>query len=394
MSSLGRAIKATLLQVHSIAGLVLALLLSLIALTGVIMSFEDEIVDHLNAGIMQVVPQTVPALRPDELVARLKAVPDAGKVTAIMLSSDPSAAVHIRFARDEQGARPSSLYVDPYDGHVLGVPNGEDFFATVRRLHRWLLIPGDAKGWGRQITGVAALGLIVMLISGLVLRWPRRASSVKMWLKPNLGLSGRGLHRSLHAVIGTWVLPIYLVMTLTGLWYSFDWYKDGVVWLLSRPHVAAAKMLPKQLRPPGRPEPAQPVGFDRAWSTLQQEESGGFAKAQLTLQAGPGTVMRIRSWPKDSTLESMRDEFRIDAVTGQVVSAERYADKTLGEKAIAGVLDIHRGAVLGWPGKLAFMIAAAMMPLFAVTGVLLYLSRRRLRRPAAQPPLGRLVPGE
>jgi sulfite reductase (NADPH) flavoprotein alpha-component len=393
MSRLGHTIKAALLQVHSIAGLVLALLLSLIALTGVIMSFEDEIVDHLNAGIMQVAPRNAPALLPDELVARLKVVPDAGKVTAIMLSSDPSAAVHVRFARDEQGARPSSLYVDPYDGHVLGVPRGEDFFATVRRLHRWLLIPGDAKGWGRQITGVAALGLIVMLISGLVLRWPRRASSVKMWLKPNFGLSGRGLYRSLHAVIGTWVLPVYLVMTLTGLWYSFDWYKDGVVWLLSRPHVAAAKMQPKQSRPPGRSEPAPPVGFDRAWSTLQHEESGGLARAQLTLQAGPGTVMRIRSWPKDSTLESMRDEFRIDAVTGQVVSAERYADKTLGEKAIASVLDIHRGAVLGWAGKLAFMIAAAMMPLFAITGVLLYLSRRKLRRPA-QPPLGRLVPGE
>lgn len=389
----GHTIKAALLQLHSIAGLVLALLFSLIALTGVIMSFEDEIVDHLNVSIIQVVPRTTPALQPDELVARLKVVPDAGKVAAITLSSDPSAAVHVRFARDEQGARPSSLYLDPYDGHVLGVPHGEDFFATVRRLHRWLLIPGDAKGWGRQITGVAALSLTAMLISGLVLRWPRRASSVKMWLKPNLGLSGRGLHRSLHAVIGTWVLPIYLVMALTGLWYSFDWYKDGVVWLLSRPHVAAAKMQPKQSRLPGRPEPAQPVGFDRAWSALQHEESGGFARAQLTLPAGPGTVMRIRSWPKDSALESMRDEFRIDAVTGEVVLAERYADKTLGEKTIASVLDIHSGAVLGWPGKLAFMIAAALMPLFAITGVLLYLSRRKLRRPA-QPPLGRLVPGE
>jgi sulfite reductase (NADPH) flavoprotein alpha-component len=177
-------------------------------------------------------------------------------------------------------------------------------------------------------------------------------------------------------------------MTLTGLWYSFDWYKDGVVWLLTRPHVAAAKMQPKQPRAPGRAEPAQSVGFDRAWATLQKEESGGFARAQFTLQAGPGTVMRVRSWPKDSTLESMRDEFRIDAVTGQVISAERYADKTLGEKAIAGVLDIHRGAVLGWPGKLAFMIAAAMMPLFAVTGVLLYLSRRRLRPSRQRATLG------
>ena len=373
------SIEAALLEVHSIAGLALALLLALIALTGATMSFEDEIVDLLNAEIMHVAPRATPALLPDELVSRLTAAPDTGKVAAMILSSDPSAAVHIRFARDEQGARPSSLYVDPYDGSVLGVPRGEEFFTMVRRLHRWLLIPGDAKGWGRQITGAAALGLIVMLVSGLVLRWPRRASSVKMWLKPNLGLSGRGLHRSLHAVIGTWVLPIYLVMTLTGLWYSFDWYKDGVVWLLSRPHVAAAKMQPKQPRSPSRSEPAQPVGFDRAWSTLQREESGGFARAQLALPAGPGTVMRIRSWPKDSRLDTVRDEFRIDAVTGRMISAERYADKTLGEKTIASVLDIHRGAVLGWPGRLAFMIAAVLMPLFAVTGVLLYLSRRKLR---------------
>ncbi|QDP23540.1 PepSY-associated TM helix domain-containing protein [Bradyrhizobium cosmicum] len=393
MRKAAHKIKVALLQVHSIAGLVLALLLALIALTGSVMSFEDEIVEHLNGGIIQVAPRQAPPLMPDELVARLEAAQVAGKVAAVTLSSDPSAAVRVRFGRDEQGARRTSLYVDPYDARVLGSPRGEEFFATVRRLHRWLLIPGDAKGWGRQITGIAALGLIVMLISGLVLRWPRRASNVKMWLKPNLGLRGRGLHRSLHAVIGTWVLPIYVVMTLTGLWYSFDWYKDGVVWLLSRPHVAAAKMQPKQPRSSSRPEPAPQVGFDRAWTTFLHEEGGRFSKALLTLPVGPGTVIRIRSWGKDSTLDTTRDEFRIDAITGQLVSAERYADKTFGEKIIANVLDIHRGAILGWPGKLAFMIAAALMPLFSVTGLLLYLSRRRLRR-SAQLPLARLVPGE
>ncbi|APO56850.1 PepSY domain-containing protein [Bradyrhizobium diazoefficiens] len=394
---LGHTIKAVLRQVHSIAGLALALLLSLIALTGAIMSFEDEIVDHLNASIMQVLPRSTPALMPDELVARLKAAQAFGKVSAVTLSSDPAAAVHVRFGRDEQGGRPASLYLDPYDARVLGSPRGEEFFATVRRLHRWLLIPGDAKGWGRQVTGVAALGLIVMLVSGLVLRWPRRAGSVKMWLKPNLGLSGRGLHRTLHAVIGTWVLPIYLVMTLTGLWYSFDWYKDGVAWLLSRPHVAAAKMQPKMPAKAPRvaavSEPARPIGFDQAWTTFKREEGDRFSRALLTLPAGPGTAIRIRSWGKDSTLEATRDEFRVDAATGQLVAADRYADKTFGEKIIAAVYDIHRGAILGWPGKLAFMIAAALMPLFAITGLLLYLSRRRLRRPA-QPPLGLLVPGE
>ena len=388
----GHTIKAVLFQVHSIAGLILALLLSVIALTGAIMSFEDEVVDHLNAGIMQVAPRQAPALMPDELVARLTAGQDLGKVSAVTLSSDPSAAVHVRFARDERGDRPTSLYVDPYDARVLGSPRGEAFFATVRRLHRWILIPGDGKGWGRPITGTIALGLIVMLVSGLVLRWPRRAGSVKMWLKPNFGLSGRGLHRSLHTVIGTWVLPVYLTMALTGLYFSFEWYKDGVTWLLGRPHAAAAKMpaKPPRLANSGS---VPSIGFDPAWTTFQREEGDRFSRALLTLPGGPGTTIRIRSWGKASLLETTRDEFRIDAVTGQLASAERFTDKTFGETIIAAIYDIHRGAILGWPGKLAFMMAAISMPLFSITGILLYLSRRRLRR-SAPPPLGRLVPGE
>jgi sulfite reductase (NADPH) flavoprotein alpha-component len=57
------------------------------------------------------------------------------------------------------------------------------------------------------------------------------------------------------------------------------------------------------------------------------------------------------------------------------------------------VLDIHRGSIFGWPGKLIFMLAAALMPLFAVTGFILYFSRRKYRR-ASRPALGSLVPGE
>jgi sulfite reductase (NADPH) flavoprotein alpha-component len=60
---------------------------------------------------------------------------------------------------------------------------------------------------------------------------------------------------------------------------------------------------------------------------------------------------------------------------------------------LASVLDIHSGSIFGWPGQLLFMLAAALMPLFTVTGFILYLSRRKLR-PAPQPALGSLVAGE
>ncbi|MEW6641595.1 MAG: PepSY-associated TM helix domain-containing protein [Pseudomonadota bacterium] len=389
MSSPWHLVKAGLLRVHSIIGLVLALVLAVVGITGATMSFEDEIVAALNRGLTHVEPRQAPMLTPDQLIAGLQAPYNLDKVSAVTMTGDAATAVHLRFARTGEGARPSSVYVDPYDGRVLGSPRGEDFFSTVRKLHRWLLLPGDGNGYGRTITGMTALGLITMLISGVVLRWPRRARSVKAWLKPELALRGRGLYRSLHTVVGTWVLPVYLVMTLTGLWYSFAWYKDGARWLLARPSATAA---PMQKKPPrGAAADAEALGFDRAWSTVLHEQGGRFATAQLTLQAGG--VVRVRSWARDASLESVRDEFRIDAASGRLVSSEIYADKTLGERALAGVLDIHRGSVLGWPGRLLFMLAAALMPLFVVTGLLLYLSRRRVRR-MAQMAQGRLVPGE
>jgi len=390
------SIKAGLLQVHSIIGLAISLVLAVIGITGATMSFEDEIGASLNAGIMRVEARSTPMLTPDALIARLQAAQDFGKVSAVTIASDPSAAVRIRFARNEGGSRPSSVYVDPYDGHVLGTPRGEDFFATVRKLHRWLLLPGDANGHGRQITGVVAIGLIAMLISGIVLRWPRRAGSVKIWLKPNLALRGRGFHWSLHSVAGTWVLVIYLVMALTGLWYSFDWYKDGATWLLSRPSVVAAPKQPKmQSKSPRRAgtTDAAPLALDRAWSAFLREQGSRFATAQLTLPAGAGTVVRIRSWARDASHDGARDELRIDAVTGRLVSSDIYAEKSIGERILASVLDIHRGSIFGWPGKLLFMVAAALMPLFVVTGFMLYLSRRKHRR-MSRPTVGSLVPGE
>jgi sulfite reductase (NADPH) flavoprotein alpha-component len=386
------SIKAALLQVHSVFGLALSLVLGLVGMTGATMSFEDEIQASLNAGIMQVQARSGPMLTPAQLIARLQTSPDFGKVASVTMASDPSAAVRIRFARNEDSSRPSSIYVDPYDGHVLGSPRGERFFITVRKLHRWLLIPGDAKGYGRQITGVTAIGLIAMLISGIVLRWPHRARSARVWLKPNLALRGRGFHRSLHSVAGTWVLPIYLVIVLTGLWYSFDWYKNGATWLMSRASPAAAPMKPKAARDVSAAD-AKALALDRVWATFLHEQGSRFATAQLTLPTGAEAVVRIRSWARDASHPGARDEFRIDAITGALVTSEIYADKPFGERMLSSVLDIHRGSIFGWPGKLLFMMAASLMPLLVVTGFVLYLSRRRHRR-LSRPPLGSLVPDE
>ncbi|QLH73368.1 PepSY-associated TM helix domain-containing protein [Rhodopseudomonas palustris] len=367
------ALKPILLQLHSVAGLVLAAVLVLVALTGAVMSFEDEIRGALDAGRVHLAPHAGSRMPLDALIAKLQAGGDP--VASITMPRSAASAAEVRFARKPDHTRPVPLYLDPYTGESLGHPAADAFFATVRKLHRWLLLPGDGNGYGRTITGVAALGLLAMLLTGLVLRWPHRPGSIKVWLKPHWQLHGRGLHRSLHAVIGTWVLLLYLIMTLTGLWWSFDWYKTAATWLLARSPVTT--------QPPNRAAvtaaPSAAISLDRVWATLVAERGDRFEAARLTLPSGRDGTVRVRAWLTDAR-DGAHDEFRIDGRTGQILSADIYAAKTIGEKVLARVLDIHRGSIFGWPGQVLFMLAAAAMPLFGVTGVLLYLSRRRHKR--------------
>jgi uncharacterized iron-regulated membrane protein len=107
MSDARRPIKAVLLQIHSIAGLALALLWAVVGLTGATMSFEDEIEASLNSHLMRVEASAARRLTPDELVAQLQKVGDFGGVSAVAMASDPAAAAHIRFARSEGGTCPS-----------------------------------------------------------------------------------------------------------------------------------------------------------------------------------------------------------------------------------------------------------------------------------------------
>lgn len=367
------AVRAILLQLHSVAGLVLAAVLVVVALSGAVMSFEDEIRGALDAGRLEVAPRAEPRMPPDALIAKLQAAGDP--VASITMPRVATSAVEVRFARRADHTRPAPLYVDPYTGDSLGHPAADAFFATVRKLHRWLLLPGDGNGYGRPITAVAALGLLTMLLTGLVLRWPHRPGSIKVWLKPHWQLRGRGLHRSLHSVIGTWVLLVYLVMTTTGLWWSFDWYKAAATWLLARSPIVAQR--------PSRPAVTEassgPMSLDRVWAAFVADRGNRFEAARLTLPSGRDSTVRVRAWLSDAR-DGAHDEFRIDGRTGRIVSADLYADKTIGEKVLARVLDIHRGSIFGWPGKLLFMLAALTMPLFGITGVLLYLSRRRHKR--------------
>ncbi|TGD97771.1 PepSY domain-containing protein [Methylobacterium nonmethylotrophicum] len=347
-----------------------------LGVTGGLLSVEDEVTALLSPGIVAVPAREAPRLTPDALIARLTNEAPGRRVTLLVMSGAADRAAQVRLADGGPG-RGVETYVDPYDGRILGAARGADFFGFVRRLHRWLILPGNGDGWGRTITGAAALSLVYLALSGLYLRWPKGRRDWRVWLKPALNRRGRALHWSLHAVVGTWVLVLYLVMALTGLWWSYGWYRDGVTILLTGQPAAAAP--PRGERPGGmaRREGA-PAPLDPAFAAFTAATNGLYATASLA-PARAGETIRIRAVALDAAHVQARDEWRFRP-DGTLDSRDLYAERPLGARLVGSVLALHEGRFFGPVGTVAFMLAALAMPLFGVTGLLLYLGRRRSRR--------------
>lgn len=372
-------------QLHWGLGITLGLVLALMGITGALMSFEDPIMRVLSPGIVTVAPREEAPLTPDALVSRIQAQRPHVAVTSLTLTAGPGAAARVQLGPREAAER---SYVDPYDGRLLGPARGEGFFAFVRVLHRWLALPDGPRGVGRQIAGAAALALLYLSLSGLYLRWPRRPLDAGEWLRLDWRSKGRTLYRSLHAVIGTWVLLVYLVFSLTGLWWTYDWYRGGATWVLTGKAPVQREAGPPrgpggdhgpngEHTPPDHAHAAPAVVLDAAWAAFQQQTGGRYASATLAPPMPGDTTIRIRFLAPDAGHDRAIDEMALDSRDGHVISTSSYTGKPLGARIAAAILSVHRGSFFGIGGAVLFMLAALAMPLFTVTGILLYLDRRR-----------------
>lgn len=229
-TDLGRipVLKKTLFQLHWLFGISAGLVLALMGVTGAAYSFQDEILRLLNAQTLRVEASASGMLPPGELIGRLEAETGA-MVTRLWVETQGDRAARVYFAPPPGESQHLVRYFDPYRGELLDEVVGQDFFTLVLKLHRFLAM-GE---FGKQITAVCALVLIFFCLSGLYLRWPRRMGSWRAWLALDWAKKGRAFNWDLHAVAGTWCLAFYLLAALTGLYWSYEWYRDGLTRLLA-----------------------------------------------------------------------------------------------------------------------------------------------------------------
>jgi sulfite reductase (NADPH) flavoprotein alpha-component len=376
-------------RLHWLLGISAGVVLSVMGVTGAIMAFEDEIMAASSHGIVDMPARTAdPLLSPDGLLARfIEQSPDSIPIKLTVFPEPGKSARLVYRPRSAQSLateedNTDGTYLNPYTGAVLGKAVGERFFDTVRSLHRYLLLPNNRAGAGRPITTFAAACLVFSALSGLYLRWPRRRTlDWRAWLKPDLRRRGRALYWSLHSVAGTWLFLIFLVFAITGPTFAYDAYRDELAALLTRTSAAAAPVArnPQARQSTGQPasESAPSARLDAAWAGFQAAVHTDVTAVLFTVSQKSTPTTTIRYLTRDSPHYRAYNEITLDRSSGEVLSHNLYARQSLGQQLSIGMLSVHRGKVFGFAGAVVFMLAALMLPLFCITGYLLYLDRRR-----------------
>ncbi|KVP54476.1 peptidase [Burkholderia ubonensis] len=433
----------TLWRWHFYAGLFVMPFLVILAITGTLYCFQPQIEPLLYPHRLIVEPRDTPRLDADTLLAKARAAMPAGAtpVSAQVSAAPDRSAEYVFRLRD--GSR-ESVYVNPYDGGVLGTLSVERRFMQVdRMLHRKLLLGKT----GELLMELAACWTFVMIGTGVALWWPHGTARVGRALRPDLSLRGRPLWKSIHATAGIWLAAGAVAFILTGLPWSGSWGKyfkalaatvnlgepqgawGGLPLRSSRPGAAPAGAetrvaapaghrhdrgdsmpgmvmddLPLPQTPwavgnvpvphsPSAPTPA-PLTLDRAIAIVAR--LGVTSGYTLALPAGADGVLTASYFPADPKAERT---IYIDQYSGAVLKDIHYDDYGAVSRAVSYGTSLHMGRYFGLANQIVCAALSLGLAAMAVTGAVMWWKRRpagKLGAPARErdaPPMRAWIAG-
>ena len=214
-------------QIHLWLSIPFGLIITVICFSGAALVFENEIMELCRHDFYYVSKVEETPLPAGELAQKVAAtLPDSISVTGISISSDPAKAYQVNLSKP----RRASVYIDQYTGEIKGKYERAPFFTTMFKLHRWLLDSMKPDGgifWGKMIVGVSTLMFVFVLISGIIIWLPRSAKALKNSLKISVNKGWKRFWYDLHIAGGLYTFIFLLVLALTGLTWSFGWYRTG-----------------------------------------------------------------------------------------------------------------------------------------------------------------------
>lgn len=376
-------------DVHLWLGIASGLVLFVVCLSGTIYTFREEVEQLMDPEKYTVeVPAATPAIAPNALVSQLERELK-GQVTSINIPADEASTYTVSVAPaqtepkpegrgehkegrgGEGGGRPATYFVNPYTGQVVGTPESatSEFFTTVMKLHRWLLVEGEV---GKIIVGIATIIFFFLVITGLIIWIPAKAKNWKQGLKIKTKANWKRVNHDLHNTLGFYSSLLLLVMAITGLCWSFGWYRDGLGKVLGAEVFKGRREKPMSVATASTPTLSVAAFIAKANEMLPYA-----GDLRVSLPADDTTAVVLYKSKAGFFALAASDKLQLNPYTAEALQVDRFSDKPFNEQVAALIKPLHVGNVFGTFSKILYFIACLIATSLPITGTLIWLNKLR-----------------
>jgi uncharacterized iron-regulated membrane protein len=360
-------------SIHKWIGILLALLIVPVSLTGSALVWHDWLDETLNPHRYAVTG--APALTPDGYAAAAQAAlgPDE-RILSVRYPEHQGGPVTVTAVGAGQpgAARPprTSVWLDPADGRVLDKAASDSGAVRVlHSLHGSLMVPG----WGRTIVGWVGVFMFVSCLTGIWLWWPVTGSVRRglRWRRQN------STNANLHHQMGFWILVPLAMLSFTGFWISFPSVFSNFE--AGQPKAKGP--------PPDRARALRARPLER--TVLTADSALAAASPHAT-----GPLVTV-NWPTDQSA-SWKLAFARAGGPAEVEIADSSAKVTpprppRPETRARTMRRWHDGTGMGIVWQVVIFIGGIIPALLAVTGILMWLRSRGWRAEMARKRKGKLA---
>lgn len=381
-------------KIHLWLSVPFGIIIALVCFSGAMLIFEPEITRSVRHDVYYVADSNHKPLPMSTLLETAQAsLEDSVEITGVTVFSDPERTYQVNLSKP----RRASLFIDQYSGKITGRYERLGFFSTMFGLHRWLLDSanphGDGPKVGKLVVGISVLVFVIALITGVVLWVPRARKKFKQ----SITISRSKLWKSLHVAGGMYVVIFVLAMALTGLTWSFPWYRSAFY------AVCGVENTPRQMasaaseskgggredregregregrhgRGEGRSEGRSEGNSERHHSPFGQWQSVYDQLHQRYPDAPQITVQKEAASVTLSTFGNPRaaDQFSFDRRSGELTAGETYANAAPTDKVRGWIYSVHTGAFGGILTRILWLLAALLGASLPLTGYYIWIRR-------------------
>lgn len=361
--------KKAILFVHRWLGFISGLVVFIVSITGCLFCFQDEIQDALY-NYRHVEVQNNPYIAPSLLKAEaLKGRKGATASYIYYYGIDRPAGVLVSVPK--QGLL--YVYLNPYTGKIIHTESpATNFFIIVEYIHLYLLLPAKV---GQMVVGVSVIVFIVLMITGIVLWWPKRKSDRKRSFTIKWGGRWRRVNYDLHNVLGFYATSVAIILAITGLSIAYDWVREGIYNAanLGKAHPEEKAVFKSDSLLIGKADTTQVI--DKALLAGR----AGSPKAEMYLIYDDATktgAIGVTAYAQ--TLHYYKsDSYSFDKYSGKLLNRTAHEQKSAGMKMNNMNYDVHVGQILGLPGKIIAFLASLICASLPVTGFIIWLGKRK-----------------